>query len=116
MLGIISTVVTYPADLVRRQMQVQGFDYHPSAFKDESDSAKKQQKKVGGHRIALNIYRKSGVRGFFRGFLPEILKVCQLKFRSLHHLNFFIQITPMVAITFSTFELCSQAFNTQSSL
>lgn len=97
--GIISSAFTFPADLVRRQIQVQGFHYKNSMPSASQRKAIPLQQKPGSVQIIREIYRSSGVRGFFRGFLPEILK-----------------ITPMVGITFSTFEFCSQFLDMKSRL
>jgi hypothetical protein len=117
--GIISTVFTFPADLVRRQLQVQGFNFQSKASAISADSVPLAQSKTGFFQIALNIYRSSGMRGFYRGFFPEILKVRNIHdFTCIttHHNLSYLQITPMVGITFSTFELCSQIMNTKSRL
>ena len=77
--GIISSACTFPADLVRRQLQVQGFNFqNPSSSSASTNATALPQQisqKVGSYQIARGIYRSSGFRGFFRGFLPEILKV-----------------------------------------
>lgn len=79
--GVISSSFTFPADLVRRQLQVQGFNFqNPSSTTSnvadvQSTFSLQQQQKVGSFRIAQDIYRSAGIRGFFRGFFPELLKV-----------------------------------------
>lgn len=97
--GIISSAFTFPADLVRRQIQVQGFNFQSPTPSDSINKTTLLQQRPGSVQIIREIFRNSGVRGFFRGFLPEILK-----------------ITPMVGITFSTFEFCSQFLNMKSRL
>lgn len=72
--GILSSILTFPADVVRRRMQVMG---EPSAA-NISHSA---------YHESIRIFKAGGIRGMYRGIVPEILKV-----------------TPMVGITFSVYE------------
>lgn len=71
--GIFSSLIVFPADVVRRRMQVRGssVDNSPTAIEE-----------------SVKIFKHEGLRGMYRGILPEILKV-----------------TPMVGITFCTYEL-----------
>lgn len=69
-----SSIVTYPLDVLRRRMQMRGqmgdrYPYHNSM-----------------HAV-ITIYRVEGVGGFYKGMLPNLLKVA-----------------PLVAITFITYE------------
>lgn len=73
--GISSTLVTYPADVVRRRMQLQSLHRSPV-----------------DHRTPLqevrHITRFEGMEGLYRGLTPELLKV-----------------VPMVGCTFMVYEL-----------
>ncbi|TMW62424.1 hypothetical protein Poli38472_005042 [Pythium oligandrum] len=73
--GIASSLVTFPVDVIRRRLQISAIH-------------------AGTHNIpptpwgiALELYHTQGVRGFYRGLTPELMKV-----------------VPMVGITFGTFE------------
>uniref|UniRef100_K3WLW9 Mitochondrial thiamine pyrophosphate carrier 1 n=1 Tax=Globisporangium ultimum (strain ATCC 200006 / CBS 805.95 / DAOM BR144) TaxID=431595 RepID=K3WLW9_GLOUD len=71
--GIASSLVTFPIDVVRRRLQISGIHAHgipPTP--------------VG---IASELLQTQGIRGFYRGLTPELMKV-----------------VPMVGITFGMFE------------
>jgi hypothetical protein len=69
--GCLSSLLTFPADTVRRRMQVRGLVRHGTNSVSE----------IG------RVFRTEGVRGLYRGILPELLKV-----------------TPMVGFTFCVYE------------
>lgn len=80
--GVVSSTLIFPLDVVRKRLQIGGIlqtnpGQKPSIFREI------------GH-----IYASDGVRGFYRGLLAEVLKVC-----------------PMVALTFCSFELIKDAMN-----
>lgn len=73
--GIASSLVTFPIDVVRRRLQISAIHagthgISPTPF-----------------GIASELYATQGIRGFYRGLSPELMKV-----------------VPMVGITFGTFE------------
>ena len=70
--GIMSTVLTFPFDTVRRRMQIQG----------------QIGLKLTGSEMIRSMYKKDGMKGFYRGITPEILKV-----------------VPMVGTMFTVYEL-----------
>lgn len=70
--GIMSTVLTFPFDTVRRRMQIQG----------------QIGLKLTGSEMIHSMYKKDGMKGFYRGITPEILKV-----------------VPMVGTMFTVYEL-----------
>ena len=72
--GISSVTFTYPTDLIRRRLQLQGFDKHVPQYNGILDCCKK-------------IYIQEGIIGFYRG-----LGFCYLK------------LFPSVAIQFWTIE------------
>jgi len=76
--GISSSLVVFPADVIRRRLQVLGMT--SSNDRKEAPSA---------FRHFMIIFRSDGIRGFYRGIIPELLKV-----------------TPMVGFTFASYELC----------
>jgi hypothetical protein len=69
--GCLSSLLTFPADTVRRRMQIRGLVRHGTNSVSE----------IG------RVFRTEGVRGLYRGILPELLKV-----------------TPMVGFTFCVYE------------
>ncbi|RLN74907.1 hypothetical protein BBJ28_00015184 [Nothophytophthora sp. Chile5] len=73
--GIASSLLTFPIDVVRRRLQISAI---------HAASAGIQPTPVG---IASELFRSQGIRGFYRGLTPELMKV-----------------VPMVGITFGTFE------------
>lgn len=78
--GITSSLVTFPVDVIRRRMQLYGMYTHatPTSTLDRRPRA---------ISIARALYLEQGLRGFYRGLAPELLKV-----------------VPMVGITFGSFE------------
>ena len=99
--GLMSSVVLFPLDVVRRRMQVAGI-----VVKQVEDTkvAIPRISLVGRHYVNFNqlpggsngalaqlvlMIRAEGIRGLYRGILPEVLK-----------------ITPMVSITFCMYEFC----------
>jgi hypothetical protein len=80
--GVISSTLIFPLDVVRKRLQFQGVlrmnaGQRPSILSE-----------------IAHIYGTDGMRGFYRGLLAEVLKVC-----------------PMVALTFCSFELIKDAMN-----
>jgi solute carrier family 25 phosphate transporter 23/24/25/41 len=83
--GAIGQTVAYPLDVVRRQMQAQGFaDGHNSIHK-------------GTWKALVTIKQKDGVIGLFRGLSINYLKVM-----------------PQVAISFTTYEHVKKMLSTIS--
>lgn len=76
--GICSSLITYPADVLRRRLQVRGLQNNPLDA-------------VGPWAELKGILSREGPRGLYRGLLPEILKV-----------------VPMVACTFTTYEVLKE--------
>ena len=74
--GVLSSMIVFPADVVRRRLQVRGLT-----------TGTGQPRSLAAYEIR-DIMRSDGLRGFYRGIAPELLKV-----------------TPMVAVTFSVYEL-----------
>jgi len=72
--GAVAQTVTYPIDLIRRRMQIQGFASNLQEYNNSFDVIKK-------------IYTQFGLRGFYNGMLSCYLKVI-----------------PSIAISFWTFE------------
>lgn len=77
--GILSSLIVFPADVVRRRMQVRGI------VKSTADNS--VVKRPTAIEEGVKLLKIEGIRGMYRGILPEILKV-----------------TPMVGITFCTYE------------
>ncbi|DBA00895.1 TPA: hypothetical protein N0F65_006095 [Lagenidium giganteum] len=73
--GIASSLVTFPVDVVRRRLQISGIHAETHGIPPTPWG------------IATELYHTQGVRGFYRGLTPELMKV-----------------VPMVGITFGTFE------------
>jgi solute carrier family 25 phosphate transporter 23/24/25/41 len=72
--GIFSLAITYPTDLIRRRMHIQGFDSHVPKYRSIPHAVK-------------SIYFLDGYRGFYRGFIAGCIK-----------------IFPTIAIQFATME------------
>ncbi|EJK75564.1 hypothetical protein THAOC_02713 [Thalassiosira oceanica] len=72
--GTLSTLVTFPFDTVRRRMQIQGQHLAP-------------EDRMTGLQMIRQFLKNDGVRGFYRGLRPEVLKVI-----------------PMVTTMFTTYE------------
>jgi len=75
--GMISSLLLYPADVIRRRMQL------GSAPSSSPMAARAHVKQI---------LRQEGLRGFYRGILPEMLKVA-----------------PMVGVTFCCYEFIAAA-------
>ncbi|ETV65806.1 hypothetical protein H257_17546 [Aphanomyces astaci] len=88
--GISSSIVTFPVDVVRRRMQISGL-HHGSGKETAAEAAQATATAWG---IAKELYQQQGVRGFYRGLTPELLKVI-----------------PMVGITFGTFDMLKQSLH-----
>ncbi|CAH0481897.1 unnamed protein product [Peronospora belbahrii] len=73
--GIVSSLVTFPIDVVRRRLQISAIHAENAGIRPTTTG------------IASELFRKQGVSGFYRGLTPELMKV-----------------VPMVGITFGTFE------------
>ena len=82
--GMTAQIVTYPLDTVRRRMQLNGGHGLEKAYLNSFDCIKK---------IAL----QEGVRGFFKGMVPNLVK-----------------IPPAAAIQFSMYDLMKQQIEAQS--
>jgi solute carrier family 25 phosphate transporter 23/24/25/41 len=61
--GVVGQTVAYPLDLVRRRMQVQGFSGIQYSYKGGILSTMRQ------------IVREEGVRGLYKGMIPNYVKV-----------------------------------------
>ncbi|CAI9091579.1 OLC1v1026646C2 [Oldenlandia corymbosa var. corymbosa] len=77
--GIASSTVTFPLDLVRRRMQLEGAGGRARVYK------------TGIFGTFKNIFKTEGLRGLYRGILPEYYKV-----------------VPGVSIVFMTYEKLKQ--------
>jgi hypothetical protein len=59
--GVAAISITYPTDLIRRRLQLQGFDKTVPKYNGFFDCLRK-------------IVRKEGVRGIYRGYAVNIMK------------------------------------------
>ena len=78
--GLSAITVTHPTDLVRRRMQLQGFDASVPKYR-------------GPIHCIEKIVASEGVRGLYRGLMPA-----------------YIRLFPTTAIQFWTMELCNDLF------
>lgn len=84
--GAISATITFPLDLVRRRLQMQGF-------------GGSRAREYNGFLDAFrSIWAREGLRGFYHGIIPEYFKV-----------------VPGVAIAFGTFETLKRAMGLRRS-
>lgn len=60
--GILSTLVTFPFDTVRRRMQIQGQHFAVG-------------EQLSGFQMIRSLFRNDGMKGFYRGLTPEVMKV-----------------------------------------
>ena len=81
--GLFSVSITYPTDLVRRRLQLQGFDSSVPEYGGIIDACKK-------------IFKTEGIRGFYRGLAATWIKT-----------------GPAVAIQFWTIETLNKYFKNQ---
>ncbi len=69
--GVVAQTVSFPIELIRRRMQVRGFELDgvvdPNAAKPKGGAGILQEIK--------GVYRNDGFRGFYRGLLPNYLKI-----------------------------------------
>jgi solute carrier family 25 (mitochondrial phosphate transporter), member 23/24/25/41 len=93
MSGIVSSVLLFPADSIRRRMQVEKVLYeadHREVIVNNNVLTERR----GAVAEMLRVLRGSGFRGLYRGLTPELLKV-----------------TPMVSITFCVYEFTYDLLN-----
>lgn len=76
--GTFSTLLTFPFDTVRRRMQIQGQHVCP-------------EDRLSGMQMIRALLKKDGMKGFYRGLTPEVLKV-----------------VPMVGTMFTVYELLKE--------
>ena len=82
--GLAAISFTYPTDLIRRRLQLQGFDPAVPEYKGIRD-------------CATQILRREGLRGLYRGLLAS-----------------YIKLFPTTAIQFWTIEKCNQQFKNKN--
>jgi len=82
--GSCAQTVAYPLDVIRRRLQIQGFQ----------TTLVTGRHYTGMTDAFIKIWRHEGIRGFYRGLLPNYLKV-----------------VPAVATSFFVFEECKKLFN-----
>lgn len=80
--GFMSSMLMFPLDVVRRRMQVMGI----------LDTREPAAKPNGAREMFQQILQKDGIKGLYRGILPELLKVI-----------------PMVSVTFGVYEFVLKA-------
>jgi len=66
--GLVAQTAAFPIELIRRRMQVRGFEIGGV----DSSAAKS---KVGFVSEFFNVYRAEGIRGLYRGLVPNYLKI-----------------------------------------
>ena len=75
--GLFAISITYPTDLIRRRLQLQGFDNSVPKYNGIFDAIRK-------------IYKPEGKRGFYRGLYAHWLKTAPtvaIQFWVIEHLN-----------------------------
>jgi len=80
--GTLAQTISYPMDLVRRRLQVQGF---------ASDISFGDKHYKGIVDAFIRIYKEEGVIGFYRGLIPN-----------------FIKVVPAISVSFYVYELMKQ--------
>lgn len=107
MSGITSSLIMFPADSIRRRMQVAGFLNHntdndssktvsnaSSSSSNKTEINPKPVPKFNTNLEIIKVLKGDGYRGLYRGIVPELLKV-----------------TPMVSITFCVYEFTYDLLN-----
>lgn len=89
--GVLSSLIVFPADTVRRRLQVKGL---VPIVHNGHGRGNGLIGAGGSFGETLRILRAEGLRGLYRGILPELLKV-----------------VPMVSVTFMTYELVLRRLN-----
>jgi len=86
--GTVGAAAVYPMNVIRTRMQAQGTAQHPQTYDGVFDAIRKT-------------YTIDGVRGFYRGLTPNLLKVipavsivCAPAFSFLHLLANIILVVP----------------------
>lgn len=60
--GMSAVSITYPTDLIRRRMQLRGFDSSVPVYANIKDAI-------------IKIYKQEGIQGFYKGLLPTYMKI-----------------------------------------
>ena len=79
--GLFAISITYPTDLIRRRLQLQGFDKTVPQYNGIFDTVKK-------------IYKYEGVKGFYRGLIANYIKTAPtlaIQFWTIENLNFYLK-------------------------
>ncbi|XP_062515665.1 mitochondrial thiamine pyrophosphate carrier-like [Corticium candelabrum] len=80
--GICSKAVVYPLDLVKKRLQIQGFEIARARF-----GVVRQYNSL--HHALQLILKEEGILGLYKGFMPSVLKAGMA-----------------VGVTFASYELC----------
>ena len=75
--GMFAVTITYPSDLIRRRLQLQGFDKSVPKYDGIIDCLKK-------------VYKYEGIKGFYRGLLANYVKTgptLAIQFWTIEYLN-----------------------------
>jgi len=62
--GSVGAMSVYPLNLVRTRLQASGSSGHPQRYTGVKD-------------VIIKTYQRDGWRGFYRGLLPTLAKVCE---------------------------------------
>ena len=92
--GIVSSLVTFPLDVVKKRIQMCGKNYHSHMISDTMHRSMYQE----SHTIVSmmkKIWLEEGYRGFYGGINAELLKVC-----------------PQVAIMYCSYEIAQNFLQT----
>jgi len=81
--GVAAQTVTYPMDVVRRRMQMTGSSEYSEKYTGMVDACRK-------------MFAKEGIRGFFKGMIPNYLKVA-----------------PAMGVSFMSYEWSKKVLGTQ---
>ena len=74
---MFAVTITYPSDLIRRRLQLQGFDSSVPTYNGIID-------------CLIKIYRQEGIKGFYRGLLANYVKTgptVAIQFWTIEYLN-----------------------------
>lgn len=92
----------YPLNLVRTRLQASGSSGHPQVYTGVWDVTKKT-------------YASDGIRGFYRGLLPSLAKVCSEEFSCQIPPLTLYKVVPAVSISYVVYEQTKKQYVTLGS-
>jgi solute carrier family 25 phosphate transporter 23/24/25/41 len=79
--GMVASCAVYPIGLVRTRLQAQGTPAHPQTY-------------TGAMDVVQRTFRREGIRGFYKGLVPTLIKVI-----------------PAAGLSYATYDVCKKQMN-----